>query len=359
MASNEEIVERIALLQQRLTAQEQRINNVQTTRFQLSADQIIRNFNEIQPFSGEDSYKLKSFLKNVNNAEALCGEANIELRTYCLSRVISGKIIGRANNVILEIADADRTWANVVHTLMTRFRPKTTVHQLLFTAKETKVHNIKDLFNKLAQCKSEANEICDFNAAEHYTYGIIDKELVQILRSKLIPIVQLQIDQNKTLFELENSLCQTEIYYSHDVVKDEYRIRNSKGNSIVTKNNSNQQNNGQQYYAPLFSNYSSPNYHSRFQTPQYQNTNDHRNASNTSNTHNDYNRNHNTNTNANYHRSQQTNPFRNQFNSTNQNQNNPSTSRRAEPMEVDSIQREMSARNEVNFSDLPPPINFR
>lgn len=79
MATIEQLTEQVATLTQQLASQEARFCRLQQTKFQLTADQIIRNFNEIPPFSGEDAYKLKSFLKTVNTVEGLCGENNQEL----------------------------------------------------------------------------------------------------------------------------------------------------------------------------------------------------------------------------------------------------------------------------------------
>lgn len=62
MATMEQLTDQVAVLTQQQAVQENRLNAVQQTRFQLTADQIIRNFIVVPPFSGEDSYKLKSFL---------------------------------------------------------------------------------------------------------------------------------------------------------------------------------------------------------------------------------------------------------------------------------------------------------
>lgn len=207
-----------------MDSQENHIKSLSSTKFNLTADQIIKIFDEVQPFSGEDSYRLKSFLRNVANAEELCGESNPELKRYCLKKVITGKIIGRAQNTIMEVPEAERTWSNVVATLKSRFRPRTTVYQIFSRAKALKVINLKDLFNKFNQLKSEANEICDFDDEEHFNYNIVDKELVLTLMYKLTPMAQLQIDQTLSLFELDNVLCKTELYYSRDIIKHEFQL---------------------------------------------------------------------------------------------------------------------------------------
>lgn len=138
MATVEQLNEQVTRLTQQLASQEARFQTIQQTRFQLTPDQIIRNFNEIPPFSGEDAYKLKSFLKTVNTVEALCGDNNPELKQYCLARLVNAKIIGKARETILEIPEAERNWQRTVQTLALRFRPKQTIHQLLFIAKDIK-----------------------------------------------------------------------------------------------------------------------------------------------------------------------------------------------------------------------------
>lgn len=346
----EQLTEQVALLTQQMATQENAFRIAELTRFRLTPDQIIRNFNEIPAFSGEDSYHLKTFLKNVTSVEELCGNGNVELRRYCLGKVINGKIIGQARNAILEIPDELRTWETVVETLTAKFKPKQTIYQLLFMAKEIKVYNIVDLFKKLTKIKSDANEICDYNNEDNFTYHSIDKELVQILKTKLIPIVQLQIDNEKTLHELENILCQSEIYQSEDAIKIQYRL--SKHNPI---NKDQKQTHN-----------SHSNRINQFQTyPNHQNNNG-RNFVNSYN----YTQNYRQNSNPNQYPGQYRPHFNN--NSSNQNYGRPNNgfnnnnfgqnlqnrsgqfrNNRTEnvPMEVDNINNENNPQEEVNFTD--------
>lgn len=294
MATMEQLTNQVSILTQQLEAQEIKLNSV-NIKFQLTPDQIIRNFNEIQPFSGENSYNLKSFLNTVESVESLCGNDNYDLRCYCLKKMINSKITGRARDVILEIPENDRTWDAIVETLTLRFRPRKTIHQLLFQARDIKVFNLKDLFYKLTKIKSEANEICDFDEEETFTYQAIDKELVQILKSKIIPIAQLQIDQTKSLFELDNILCQSEVYLSEEIIKIPFKINKNQENkyeksklnpnkrndflnpNIPNPNQSNNYNNNSgQYKKPNFNNqkqYRGQNYYNNYsvQKPNYNN----------------------------------------------------------------------------------------
>lgn len=57
--------EQVALLTEAQNQQQQRMQEMQLTQLKLTPDQIIKNFNTIPLFSGEDSYKLRTFLKNV------------------------------------------------------------------------------------------------------------------------------------------------------------------------------------------------------------------------------------------------------------------------------------------------------
>lgn len=244
MASIEQLTEQVAILTQQMAQQrqqqqiqQQRIdaNAIDETRFQLTPDQIIRNFDEIPAFSGESSYKLKSFLNTVASVEQLCGFENNNLKRYCLQKTINAKIIGRARLAILEIPDGERNWETVVATLTEKFRPRQTIHQLLYQAKDLKVFNLKDAFEKLTKIKYDANEICDFDNETQFTYISIDRELVQTLKFKLTPIIQLQIDSNKSLSELDNKLFQSEIYISEETIKTSYKIN---GNNFAKENNS-------------------------------------------------------------------------------------------------------------------------
>lgn len=239
MSEMEQLINQVRLLTTKVQEQEAIINTSNLTRFKLSASQVIKNFNDIKQFSGEDNYKLKSFFKAVENAELLCGEHNEELKEYCLRLVVNSKIIGKARNAILEIPENLRNWTTVVNTLTLRFKPKYTIHQLLFQAKEIKVFNLKDTFNKLTTIKSDISEICDFDNNSTFTYESIDKELVLTLKSKLIPMLQIQINENKTLFELDNEFCASEIYLSTEVIKPNYKLNSrfekDKNNIKVVK----------------------------------------------------------------------------------------------------------------------------
>lgn len=333
MVTIEQLTAQVQLLTQKLSEQDEKIKQMKTTKFELTADQIIRNFNEIPAFSGEDSFKLRSFLKTVEDVEQLCGENNIQLKQYCLKKLINSKIIGKARNAILEIPEHRRNWSTVVETLMLRFRPKQTIHQLLFHAKELKVYNLKDLFNKLTSIKSEASEICDFDNEDNFTYESIDKELVQILKSKLVPLLQIQINQNKTLFELDNSFCQSEIYLSDEVIKSAFRIhKNHKidNNKVDKKSQLNKRNNDN------FNQNHRYNYNAN--STQISNNSAPSNNQPKSN----FNRNNN---NRNSEQLRRPNTVQNKSGQYRNNSNH------IEPMEVDNISRENDDNLEVNFTD--------
>lgn len=333
----QQLIAQVQALQAQLNEQSGRINSINQTQFSLTADQVIRNFNEIPPFSGEDSFKLKSFLKTVEDVESLCGANNIPLKQYCLKKVINTKIIGKAKTTILEIPEHRRNWTTVCETLMVRFRPKQTIHNLLFQAKEIKVSSFKDLFCKLSNIKSECTEICDYDDEEAFTYESIDRELVQILKLKLIPILQIQIENSKSLFELDNQFCQSEIYYSDEVIKPEFRLSkfNSNSRKPISK----------------YRNESNNNYHSNYNNnhkTNYQNLTN-KNKYNNNTYSNQFRNNHNNNykTNQNFNRINQYN--RNYSNSGQYRHNN----RDNEQMEVDNV------NEEVNFTDLPRTTNFQ
>ncbi len=238
-----QLQQQIAQLNQQLQRQQQQFQNIQATRFNLKPDQIIRNFSEIPAFSGEDNFKLKSFLKSIKDVEQLCGENNEELKTYCLRKTINNKIIGAARNAILEIPDQQRNWEAVETQLKAKFRPKLTIYNLLYNANEIKVYNLKDLFIKLHKIKSECNEICEYNDQDIYTYEKIDKDLIQILKSKLVPLFQTQIKNDKNLYELDVEFSQSEIYYSEDAIKPEFKLNKNQNKNNF--NNSKQNNNFQ------------------------------------------------------------------------------------------------------------------
>lgn len=367
-AQQQQFHEQLQILNQKINEQETRLHQIQNTRFNLTPDQIIRNFNEITSFSGDNNYKLKSFLKSVEDVESLCGMNNEDLKQYCLKKLINNKIIGSARNAILEIPDHQRTWTNIIAQLQLKFKPKSTIHQLLFTAKELKVNNLKELFEKLNEIKSKCSEICDFEDEENFTYEAIDKELVQIIKSKLIPIMQIQINSEKTLFELDNILCQSEIYYCNDIIKNEYKI-NKSYNSGNNNHNKNYNNNKQK------PNYQSQNYLNKNNIGQNQNFNSYRqnnfnnkhpNQNSNNNYRNNYNGNNYNGQNYNGQYRQNSGQYRQnsgQFRANNYGNNNFNKNREITPMEVDNLEQTNSQinhiNNEVNFTDVTPQTSYR
>lgn len=369
----QQLLEQVNVLQKQLAEQTMMIHGMKTTKFDLSPDQIIRNFNEIPPFSGDDTYKLKSFLKCILDTESLCGQNNEELKQYCLRKLINNKIIGSARNSIMEIPENQRTWTSVIQQLRLRYRPKNTIHQLLFNAKEIKVFNLKDLFNKLNRIKSECSEICDFDDEDNFTYHSIDRELVQILKSKIIPIVQMQIDCRKSLFELDNILCQSEIYLTEDIIKSEYKINRNlkfiherKNNSINNSNNNynyNSRNNGNNYVNNNLdkngNNYNSTNYNKsrQLRLPELRINNQnnsgqfrlHELRSNNQNNQGQF-RSPNIRTNS--------EQYRRQFETNRSNQYRNNHIPNQESMEVDNITRNPEFNQEVNFIEQPHQTNY-
>lgn len=363
----EKLADHINMLHQQLAEQEVKVRQLKATKFNLTPDQIIRNFNEISPFCGENSYKLKSFLKAVEDVEQLCGDNNDELKQYCLKKLINNKIIGCARNIILEIPDHQRTWNNIISQLKLRYRPKNTIHQLLYKAKEIRVSDIKDLFSKLGEVKSKCSEICDFDEEESFTYDSIDRELVQIFKSKIVPILQIQIDNTKSLFELDNILCQSEIYISEDVIKSEFKSHKNNQNHKSSNYKSNQN------YNKNFSN-NKYNNNSNQNNFSNQNNSPNNNFSNKNNLPNNNSSNQNNFPNNNY-RGNNNNyrgPYQNNYNNNNSGQykkpyvgntsgqygNYNNNNSKPAPMEVDTIVQEDEIEQEVNFHNEPRSIDY-
>lgn len=347
----EQLQHQLQVLANQVAEQEARL--AFANRFELTPNQIIRHFEEIKPFSGDGTYGLKSFLLSVQGVEALCGDQNRDLKQYGLTKVINTKIIGAARGVVLEIPEDRRTWETVVETLTVRFRPKKSIHQLLFQAKEIKVENIKDLFEKLTKIKSECNEICDFNNEQIFTYTAIDKELVHTLKSKLTPIVQLQVNSDESLFNLENYLCRSEIYLSDEAIKSEYKKnknytnKNYNNNQINRTNHNNQNNNHNKNNNGR--NFSNNNSYNNFRQ-NYNNNNNQQNSSGQyrQNNYNPQNRNY-----GRYgHNNNSFNNQQNQPTSSGQTRNYNNNRHENVPMEVDNINREEQVQvDEVNFQD--------
>lgn len=221
----EEMQQQIFQLQQQLQQQalQQQQPIQQNNRFGLKFSEIIQSFNNIPIFTGEDNYTLPTFLRNVKQAERLCCDTNDEFKAYCLTLVINGRISGRAQYCIQRIAEDQKTWANVEQSLKTEFQPSTSIHQELYRARIFKVHNLKDLFEKLKVVECKCIEIQDFNNDNLYNRNIINRELVQIVIDHLIVTEQQHIDETSSLTDLHNKMCKTAIYYSSEIIQPHFR----------------------------------------------------------------------------------------------------------------------------------------
>lgn len=232
----EELVEQIQNLEMTVKELEEKSRN--PNLFNLTSNEIIQMFYKIQPFSGENDYKLKPFLEIVKHVAVLCGE-NDELKTFCIQIIINHKIIGLAKDIILEIPKNQRTWSNIVEHLKIKFRPTNTIDNLLIQANQLKVRNLKDLFNKLTKIKTNCHEICDFNEENHLKYKYINRVLVELLITKVVPSIQSQIDSKKSLFELDSYFCQTDEYYNPNLIKNKYQLNNYQSQNYNDRHSNN------------------------------------------------------------------------------------------------------------------------
>lgn len=351
----------IAELANRIEQQRQQINALQPTLFELSPNQIIQQFNNICPFTGENYQNLPLFLRNVEAALELCGQDNRNLKDYCLRQVIQTKIGGQARSFILEIPENLRTWATVVQTLRERFRPRTTIMQQMLQAREVKVFNLKDLLHKISSIKAKCNEILDFDNT-NYSFESIDSELVQIVKYKLIPIVSLQIDSNSSLSEIIHKFSTEEVFQTNEAIKECYRLKSS--NDATTKTNTRNQisrpnsyNNNNRYNFNSNQNYnngqnrtynSNPNYNNGPSRTYNSNPNYNNGPNRTYNPNANYNNQQNSSFNHNTNHTNNNNNHFNPFNASNNrfaynNQNRPNNNynylnnNRSVPMEVDSV----------------------
>lgn len=93
-----------------------------------------------------------------------------------------------------------------------------------------KVFNLEHLLSELNQIKADAKEICDFDNNDIFSYQRVDKELYLILRMIVTPVVDLQIDETKTLFELDNFFNRSSMYTCPETIRTEYRCNKTNFN---------------------------------------------------------------------------------------------------------------------------------
>lgn len=351
---------------QALIQQQQHEINTHRLPFVMNPAQIIETFNSIKSFSGdEDSYQWRTFRRAVNGAISLCGDQDVNLRTYCLNRVVNTKIVGSAASLLLEMPNDNLTWEAVVEFLEQRYRPRGTTCDLIYKARITKVLSLEDMFTKFHQIKLQANEIFYSNGNDKANMTNFDNELVKIVKTKMLGQYQVQVQPDMTLEQLDRHCESFETYQDINVIKPEDRINanrnnNRQENQIYTNSNSyNNQNN-------RFNRYNNNNYGNNNNTQQYRNSNNGNNGSNyrnnnTQNTSN--NRNYQPTNNQQYnnqqnYRAQPNNnsqhnnqqqfhqqpnqpnaPWGNQFNNSNrfQNSQQPNNNTRPEPMELGSL----------------------
>lgn len=241
------------LQQQRQQQQEEQQQQQQQQRqaappshpFGFTASDILRHFTSIPIFSGENDYKLPTFLRNVNQAARLCGNDE-NFKAFCLEQVINCRISGRAQYCVQQLAENQRYWANVEQSLRIEFQPSSTIHQELYQARSLKVCNLKDLFEKLKQVECKCIEILEFNNDTLYNVDIVNRELVQIIIDHLVPTEQQHIDITSSLTNLHNRMCKTAIYSCPDIIQPYFRLKqfnnfrthNLNNNYFIQHNNS-------------------------------------------------------------------------------------------------------------------------
>lgn len=301
-------------------------NHMQQT--QMTPVEIRKTFRDIPVFSGEDKYRLSTFLRNVQAAESNC--TSQQLQVQCLQKVINERITGRAQNVISRLSPSERTWENVKEALKAEFRPPGDITDMLYEAKYTKVQTIKDLLSKLRHVESKCIEIMDFDGHETYNHNLLNRDLVKIFIKKLNPIQQQLIDQNSTLCEIHRKMSSLDVYTDENAIDQKHKINKpfKPTHAYVQRNNSN---------------------HDNSQHKQNQNKSYNQTKSDYKPNPRSYNRNPNG----------YTNNYNNANQSTSQVNNNNSNTHTPTPMEVDSIQnRNQSSNNQdVNFcqkSGNPP-----
>lgn len=124
--------------------------------FSFSTNDLIKEAQRIKEFSGNGTYALSSFLREVDIILPLFNNQPL-VKQYVFSRVIINKIQGQALDVIRTLG-TDATWDVIKVELINNFGVRETYHQLYHQAISLRNFNVRNYFTSLRSILAKLNE---------------------------------------------------------------------------------------------------------------------------------------------------------------------------------------------------------
>lgn len=325
----------------------------------LTPKELLQQFRQLKCL--DEGHNVMAFIKSVEAIINLCPQNNIQLMNLAMTIVANEKILGDAGRHIQELGD-NPTWAEMKAKLMQQGKPRVTYGDIFNRCRDTKVSNLRELFDQFQRAKFQINEIYlfDEDKPEIYKPDRVDKDLVSLLIEKIDVPMRSHLDENCSLNNIINK-------YSKIKALDDTRAIHIKHRKIVNNYNKNFNiNNTTTKFKPNTSMHLQKNQNTQsvntYKNQQYSNINKNtiRNSAtaqihpntNTYNQNRQYYQNHV----PNYERENRTNQTR----ITNMSTNSRNIAPSYEPMEIGTLEEnQLEAENEINFLISPHEQDYQ
>lgn len=152
------------------------------TPYKLSANDIFQDAQRIREFTGDGSYALTSFIREVDTILPVLDEQP-EVKQYLFQRIIVNKIQGSALDAIRTLGP-NITWDNIKTELINNFGVKESYHQLYHKALSARNYNVSEYYEILINILSKLNEKFAYDQAKPSEFSPLNNEVI-ILRTFL------------------------------------------------------------------------------------------------------------------------------------------------------------------------------
>lgn len=268
----------LKLQQAEVILQQHRPQSQHNTTFGLDTNQIINQFNQIQPFGPKNN--LSSFIKTVENLIGLCGN-NHELQKFGIKIIKNQKFLGKVADSINLLAD-DASWDDIKAQLIKDLGPKTSYSSVINYCRSIKISNLNELFKVFIESKYKLNDtyLYDESKPDLYSPQNVDRDLTEILIDKIDgQFRSCIIDENPTLESLYKRFSQLKLLYDRRAIDFKSRkITNAKNNtnSHSEKKEADMKFNNKHFNKKASNNYQTNNVQNKYtgnpQSQQYRNS---------------------------------------------------------------------------------------
>lgn len=205
--------------------------------FDLTADQIIKQFHNIKTFTGTGEYKLQEFINAVENTSTLCANNEALLR-HGLRIILTEKLQGNAKRCIQRLGN-DLTWEQIRAELKSEFKPRKNYKRLMDESRNIKVSTLRELFKIIRNINFQLNEVFEFddNQPTNYSPSNNDKNLVDIVKDMLTGSYRVYIRPNMTLNDVFNVFDEMCLLDESDVIHYNFKkYKDHKNNNSFRPN---------------------------------------------------------------------------------------------------------------------------